>query len=591
MSARAPDLENARAASMMPMTAATFFSVVLAFLAIGVSGFVTRMARRAQWRAEAAQERLQDEVWELKSAAVALDKAEAANEAKSRFLATVSHEVRTPLNGILGMTDLLALTSLTAEQSSYLDAIRASGASLSSLINEILDFSKIEAGKLELKPAPFDLPAMVEGVAELLAPRAQGKGIEIASWIDPDLPRMVIGDSGRLRQVLTNLAGNAVKFTERGGVGLRVNRLDDGRLRFSVADTGPGVPFERRQTIFQEFEQADGSASRLHEGTGLGLAISRRLVALMNGDLRLEQAGPEGSIFAFSIALRAAPTEVFRDTQKSLAGKRALVVAASPFGGPFLGERLAEFGVDVARAQGEAAALDALKRFAGRPPDLVIVDCALGEPVAQRLAIAAREAGVGKSMVLFSPFERRAFGEAIAHDFDGWLVKPVRLESLYARLNSKRIAARPEEEATKLSAAERPLAGRRILLAEDNEVNALLVERRLQRLGAQVARAHDGVEAVDMARAAIRGQIEPFDAVLMDIRMPRLDGLAAARLVRADEARAGAAPMHMIALTANAFEEDRKAALEAGLDDFLTKPVDLEAITSAIVAKSRALRL
>ncbi len=575
---------------MMPMTAGTFFPTVAALLAIGASALVASIARQAQGRAEAEQERLQDEVWELKSAAAALDKAEAANEAKSRFLATVSHEVRTPLNGILGMTDLLASTSLTAEQSSYLDAIRASGASLSSLINEILDFSKIEAGKLELKPAPFDLPAMVEGVAELLAPRAQGKGIEIASWIDPDLPRMVIGDFGRLRQVLINLAGNAVKFTENGGVGLRVSRLDDGRLRFSVADTGPGVPFERRQTIFQEFEQADGSASRLHEGTGLGLAISRRLVALMNGDLRLEQAGSGGSIFAFSIVLPAVSIESVRDTQKSLAGRRALLVASSPFGGPFLGERLAEFGVEVARAQGESAALDVLKHSAGRPPDLVIVDCALGEPVAQRLANAARAAGVVKSMVLFSPFERRAFGEAIVHDFDGWLVKPVRLESLYARLNSNRNAARPEGEAAKLSEAGRPLAGRRVLLAEDNEVNALLVERRLQRLGAEVSRAHDGVEAVDLARAAIRGRIEPFDAVLMDIRMPRLDGLAAARLVRAEEARAGSEPMHMIALTANAFEEDRKAALEAGLDDFLTKPVDLEAITSAIASKRQALR-
>ena len=573
---------------MTLMIAVTFGSAVAASIATSV--VVARKARRAQGRAEARQERLQDEIWELKSAASALDKAEAANEAKSRFLATVSHEVRTPLNGILGMADLLALTSLTAEQSSYLDAIRASGASLSSLINEILDFSKIEAGKLELQLAPFDLPAMVEGVAELLAPRAQGKGIEIASWIDPDLPRMVIGNSGRLRQVLTNLAGNAVKFTQNGGVGLRVKRLDDGRLRFSVADTGPGVPLERRQSIFQEFEQADGSASRLHEGTGLGLAISRRLVTLMEGELRLEQAGTEGSVFAFTIALPASPADGARDTQKNLVGKRALLVAASPFGGPFLGERLAEFGVEVFRAQGEAAALSALEEFGARPPDLVIVDCALGEPVAQRLAIAARKTGVGRSLVLFSPFERRAFGEAIVHDFDGWLVKPVRLESLSARLASDRIARRPEDEGLRFSQAEPPLAGRRVLLAEDNEINALLVERRLQRLGAQVARAHDGVEAVELARAAIRQETEPFDAVLMDIRMPRLDGLAAARLIRADEARAGAEPMRMIALTANAFDEDKKAALEAGLDDFLTKPVDLEAIAKAIVADRRVSR-
>ncbi len=560
-----------------------------ALLSVGPSLLMTRKARRAQKCAESAHERLQDEVWELKSAANALDKAEAANEAKSRFLATVSHEVRTPLNGILGMADLLASTPLTAEQASYLDAIRVSGASLSSLINEILDFSKIEAGKIELKPAPFDLLAMVEGVAELLAPRAQGKGIEIASWIDPGLPRTVIGDSARLRQILINLAGNAVKFTESGGVGLRVTRQPDGVVRFLVADTGPGIPFERRQAIFQDFEQADGSASRQHEGTGLGLAISRRLVALMGGELRLEQAGSEGSIFAFAIVMKAAPAAATLDAKKGLNGKRALIVAASPFGGPFLGERLAEFGVEVFRAHGEAAALDALRRFGGAPPDLVIVDCALGQPVAHRLAGAAREAGVSKSLVLFSPFERRAFGEAIVQDFDGWLVKPVRLESLYTRLNPKIIASIGAGGASRTLPTDRPLAGRRVLLAEDNDVNALLVERHLRRLGADVARAHDGVEAVEMVRAALQGQCERYDAVLMDIRMPRLDGLAAARLVRADETRAGAEPMRMIALTANAFDEDRKAAIEAGLDDFLTKPVDLQAIASAIMTGDQAL--
>jgi signal transduction histidine kinase/DNA-binding response OmpR family regulator len=565
---------------MSVLAASALFSVS------GLSIIQSRNARLAQKRAESAQERLQDEVWELKSAANALDKAEAANEAKSRFLATVSHEVRTPLNGILGMADLLASTPLTAEQASYLDAIRVSGASLSSLINEILDFSKIEAGKVELKPAPFDLLAMVEGVAELLAPRAQGKGIEIASWIDPKLPKSVIGDSARLRQILINLAGNAVKFTEQGGVGVRVMGQPDGSVRFSVADTGPGIPFERRQTIFQDFEQADGSASRQHEGTGLGLAISRRLVALMGGELRLERAGSEGSIFAFSIAMEPAPTTAGLDPRKGLCGKRALIVAASPFGGPFLGERLAEFGVEVFRAQGEAAALEALR--AG-PPDLVIVDCALGEPVAHRLANAARDAGVAKSLVLFSPFERHAFGETIAQDFDGWLVKPVRLESLYTRLNPRIVALVGADGATRNLLTARPLAGRRILLAEDNEVNALLVERHLLRLGAEVTRAHDGVETVELVRAALQGKCERYDAILMDIRMPRLDGLAAARLVRADEARAGAEPMRMIALTANAFDEDRKAAFEAGLDDFLTKPVDLEAIAGAIMSGHQTL--
>jgi signal transduction histidine kinase/DNA-binding response OmpR family regulator len=561
--------------------------VFASLVALAAAAWMVLEARRAQRRAETEQERLQDEVWALKSAASALDKAEAASEAKSRFLATVSHEVRTPLNGILGMTDLLASTSLSAEQSSYLEAIRASGASLSSLINEILDFSKIEAGKLELKLAPFDLPALVEGAVELLAPRAQGKGIEIASWIDPKTPRIVVGDSGRLRQVLINLAGNAVKFTQSGGVGLRVDVLDNAKLRFSVADTGPGVPFERRQTIFQEFEQVDGSPSRQHEGTGLGLAISRRLVALMGGDLRLERAGLDGSIFAFVVALPDEAPCLTPNLEKGLTGKRALVVASSPFGGPYLVERLVAYGVDVVRAEGEAAALEALARCEAQAPDLVIVDCALGEAATQRLATAARARAAAKSLVLFSPFERRAFGEAVVHDFDGWLVKPVRLESLYARLSSKMGDSSHGGEALPQADVRTLFSGRRVLLAEDNDVNALLMQSHLRRLGVEVVRARDGAEAVEQARSAIFCGGNRFDAILMDIRMPRLDGLAAARLVRAAEAKAGTPPIRMIALTANAFDEDRQAALDAGLDDFLTKPIDLDVVAEAIFPTRR----
>jgi CheY-like chemotaxis protein/anti-sigma regulatory factor (Ser/Thr protein kinase) len=397
---------------------------------------------------------------------------------------------------------------------------------------------------------------------------------------------MVVGDSVRLGQVLLNLAGNAVKFTQQGGVGLRLRCRPDGRLHFSVADTGPGVPLERRQSIFLEFEQVDGSSSRQHEGTGLGLAISRRLVDLMGGELRLEQAGEEGSIFAFAIDLQRAAAPQRRDFSSELRGKSALVIAASPFGAPFLSERLAELGVAVTRAEGEAAAMEALEQWGAAAPDLVIVDCAFGEAAAQRLAGAARAAGAATSLVLFSPFERRAFGEAIVPDFDGWLVKPVRLESLSARLKAKTIGASRASAPTPISDAGRRLAGRRILLAEDNDVNALLVETRLRHAGADVFRAHDGAEAVALARESIEGRTPRFDAVLMDIRMPRLDGLEAARRVRAAEAGQGAAPMRMIALTANAFDEDRQAALDAGLDDFLTKPVDLEAMVGAILSEN-----
>ena len=524
------------------------------------------------------KERLLDEIWELKATASALNKAEAANEAKSRFLAMVSHEIRTPLTGILGMAELLTATELSAEQTSYVDAIRLSGESLSSLINEILDFSKIEAGKLDLNRAVFDLHALVEGIAELLAPRAQGKGIEIATSIDCHVSPRVLGDSERLRQVLINLAGNAVKFTESGGVGIVVKQAPGGKVSFSVCDTGPGVPDDRRQAIFEEFEQVDGSMTRRHEGTGLGLAISKLLVELMGGDLRLERSGPDGSIFSFSIALPSAdPSATAPGTaaQTELNGESALIVTNSPFGGLFLRERLAELGFAVFCVPDEASASEVLRE---KTPALAVVDCALGEETTHRLIVEARKSGARSNLVLFSPFERRAFGEALLKDCDGWLVKPVRLKSLHGRLVSREAPLSPSRNPTHSPEVARPLAGSRVLLAEDNDINALLVERHLSRLGAQVVRARDGSEAV----ALVSSGGEKFDAVLMDVRMPGLDGLSAARQIRAAEQRAGTDRLRMVALTANASDEDRLAARHAGMDGFLTKLVDLAELARAI---------
>ena len=567
----------------MAATEVLLLSLIFLATAIGIRAiFATRRAQAALAEAIATGEKLQDEVWELKATAAALGRAEAASEAKSRFLATVSHEFRTPLNGIVGMTDMLAETHVTAEQASYLETIRASATALSSLINEILDFSRIEAGKVELVAEPFDLPALVEGVVELLAPRAQDKGLEIASTVAPDLPRIVIGDAGRLRQVLLNLGGNAVKFTRDGGVGLRVEAGRPGLIRFTVADTGPGVPYARRQAIFQDFEQADGSSSRQHEGTGLGLAISRRLIGLMGGELRLENSGAEGSVFAFEVALAPGEVEISRVASSDLTGRRALIVAANPFGADFLGERLAVFGADVRRANGAAEGLKILDEERNPPLDMVIVDCALGESATQELAAAARRAGVAQSLVLFSPFERRAFGDAVTKDFDGWLVKPVRLESLRARLDRKPTVVATRQADAQLFPGEQKLAGRRFLLAEDNDVNALLVIRRLTRLGADVVRAHDGLEAVRLAESSIGGDDPPFDAILMDVRMPELDGLAAVGRIREVEARHSGKRNFVIALTANAFDDDRRAATEAGMDAFLTKPVDFDVLIATV---------
>lgn len=549
---------------------------------LAVAGFVLVILAGLwrQRRFQADVDRLHDEIWELREASAARERAEAANEAKSRFLATVSHEVRTPLNGILGMAELLTGTTLDAEQETYVAAIRSSGSALASLIDEILDFSKIEAGKLDLAHESFDVIALVEGVAELLAPRAQGKSLEIASTVAAGVPPRVVGDPVRLRQILLNLAGNAVKFTDKGGVGLRVTRPDaeSAVLRFDIIDTGPGVPADRRAAIFEDFEQGDSSTTRLHGGTGLGLAISKRLAERMDGTLVLAPARDgEGSLFSILLPLPADHAAPATPAPPSLRRRAALIVAASPFEAAFLAERLSETGAAVTRA---GTAPGALALLADAPRfDIVIVDCALGEDATRDLGDAARAAGARQTLVLFSPYERRAFGQTSARGFDGWLVKPVRQQTLFALVGPSRRAASPSSGPASPMAV--PAGRHPILLAEDNEINALVATKHLQRLGATVTHAPDGLAALALVEAALEAG-EPYETIVLDIRMPGLDGLEVARRIRRAEHARRAPPARLIALSADRFEGERRSAALAGIDAFLQKPISFARLERAL---------
>ena len=525
-----------------------------------------------------------DRVEAERALAVTRDQAQAANRAKSRFLATVSHEIRTPLNGMLGMADLLLGTELTPEQITYAKAAKSSGETLLSLIEEILDFSKIEAGKLELELRPFALGALVEGVVELLAQRAQGKGIEIASFVDERLPQRVVGDEKRLRQVLLNLAGNAIKFTEAGGVAVIVEPDEaSGKVRFLVRDTGIGLKHEDQERVFLDFEQADNSSTRKFGGTGLGLAISRRIVEHMNGAMSLESEPGQGATFAFSVPLAPADAAPAEFTAPNLANMAVLIVTEAEIESALLARRLGRWGAKTCAVRDEQIAAALLPE---RSWGAMLVDRTAADKMIAQGNVAGFD--VPRRIALITPGDRRDLAALKDAGFTGYLVKPVRAASLAARLAESAfdapadaVAGNGEPTDTTIAAATGKEKSLSILVAEDNEINALLARALLARLGHRPTIAGNGVAAIQSWLNA-RAAGTPYDLVLMDVQMPEMDGLEAARRIRATEADAGAVRTRMLALTANAQAEDREACLAAGMDGLLTKPLERERLREVL---------
>jgi CheY-like chemotaxis protein len=544
-------------------------------------------------------------------------KAILADRAKSEFLANMSHEIRTPMNGVLGMAELMSKTELDAKQRTFVDIIVKSGNALLTIINDILDFSKIDAGQLVLDPAPFNLAEAIEDVATLVSTRAKEKDLELIVRVQPGLSRGFVGDVGRIRQIITNLLGNAVKFTDKGHVLVDVSGepgADSTSLKISVTDTGIGIPADKLQLVFEKFSQVDASSTRRHEGTGLGLAITSRLVDLMGGKVGVESKEGEGSTFWFTIELPHAGLEIpERITPMDITGARVLIVDDNDVNRAILSEQMAAWRFDACAAESGPVGIQVLRAAAaqGVEVDCVVLDYQMPGMTGAEMARLVREMPAIKDVpiVMLTSVDQSLNHAHFRELFiDAQLIKPVRssllLETLVSTIQKRRMRrgaapAAPQPPATPMPAAQvrpapapveapppqpvaKPVAatkpdGLDILVAEDNEVNQLVFT---QILGETAHRFHivgNGELAVKACK-----EMRPR-MILMDVSMPGMNGLEATGAIRGMEAEIGY-HVPIVGVTAHALKGDRERCLEAGMDDYLSKPISPNALLEKVAA-------
>jgi PAS domain S-box-containing protein len=573
---------------------------------VGVGRDITDR-KLAESQKEAAVEELHKAINEMREMNLLLEEAtarasamavqaESANTAKSQFLANMSHEIRTPMNGVIGMTELLLESELSAEQRQYAEVVRTSGEALLTLINDILDFSKIEAGKLELEVLDFDLSAILEDTAELLAYKAQDKGLDLVCLVEPEVPLLLRGDPGRLRQIIVNLGGNAIKFTHQGGITLRASlAAEDERqatVRFAVADTGIGISPENQKRLFSPFVQVDGSTSRKYGGTGLGLAISKQLVELMGGVIGIESPSTppradgetSGSIFWFTAVFeKQAADQIPEPTPMAdLTGVRVLVVDDNDTNRLLVTNLLKNWGCRFAEAVDGETALDRLREATreGDPHAVALLDMLMpgmdGAELGRRIKESPdlRDTRLIMMTSIGGQGDRAGFTEL---GFAGYLNKPLRQSQLRECLamvlgRAEPAATMPPQEivagTTEPGSRQRRA---RILLAEDNAINQLVALKILKKLGYRVDAVADGHEAITALETF------PYDLVLMDCQMPEMDGFEATRAIR--KMKIG---IPIIAMTANAMKGDRELCLAAGMNDYLSKPVKSSELSAAL---------